>query len=63
MSPDDVKFTQEEWRRANDLAIRLLEALGPQRQGCCEKCNPLAVLLPNYKMKYELALALRDFAG
>jgi hypothetical protein len=60
MRPDEVQFDGEEWRAASGLAVKLLEALGPQRQGCCEKCHPDKVLLPNYRMKYTLALALRE---
>lgn len=60
---DDIKFTQEEWQRANDLAVHLLRQLGPKPQGGCETCNPPAMMLPNYAMKYELALALRALAN
>ena len=59
----EIKFTQEEWRRASDLAALLLERLGPQKRNCCETCSPPRVLVPNYEMKYELAKALRDAMG
>lgn len=56
--PSETKFSADEWRTASDLAVRLLEALGPQPQGGCQTCNPPEILLPNYAMKYELAKAL-----
>jgi hypothetical protein len=59
---EDIKFGQHEWETATHLAVCLLEALGPQKQGCCEECQPPRVLLPNYPMKYELAMALRRLA-
>jgi hypothetical protein len=58
MRPDEIQFTEQEWRATTDLAVKLLEALGPKKQGCCEECNPPKVLLPNYPMKYALAVAL-----
>ena len=54
----DIKFTQAEWENATALAVKLLEQLGP-RGGSCPKCDPPAFLLPNYRLKYELAKALR----
>jgi hypothetical protein len=60
---DEIKFTQEEWSRASDLACALLESLGPQRISGCEHCSVEQVLLPNYKMKYDLAKALRALGG
>lgn len=54
----EIEFTKDEWSAASDLARRLLEALGPKQRGCCEKCNPPEILLPNYRMKYALAEAL-----
>ena len=55
-----TKFSQQEWERASGLAVKLLEALGPRQQSGCQECNPPAVLFPNYRMKYELAKALRS---
>jgi hypothetical protein len=56
----EIKFSQAEWQQASDLAVELLEALGPQEQYGCQRCNPPRTLLPNYKMKYALAKALRE---
>ena len=58
--PGHIKFSQDEWERASDLCRVLLEALGPQKQGCCETCNPPQVLFSNYRMRYVLARALRE---
>lgn len=58
MRPGEIEFSEQEWCAASDLAAKLLEALGPMQNGCCEKCNPPKVLWPNYSMKYELAKAL-----
>ena len=60
MSEAEIKFSQNEWQQASDLAVDLLIALGPQVQCGCQRCNPPRVLLPNYKMKYALAKALRE---
>lgn len=59
----DIKFTPEEWSHASDLACFLLENLWPQRMSNCEQCCEERILLPNYKMKYELAKMLRASAG
>lgn len=57
---NEIKFTQQEWERASTLSSLLLAALGPQPQPGCQACNPPRVLLPNYDMKYALAIALRE---
>jgi hypothetical protein len=58
MSEGEIRFTEEEWRSATNLAVKLLTALGPQQSGCCEKCDPPRILSPNYPMKHELAKML-----
>jgi len=54
----NIRFTEDEWRDATNAAAKLLTALGLQRSGCCEKCDPPRILSPNYAMKYELAKML-----
>ena len=54
----DIEFTRAEWEAANNLAVKLLEALGPQRIALCDECGTSQALLPNYQMKYHLAKAV-----
>ena len=63
LASEETNFSEKEWQAASDLAVKLLEALGPVGNGCC-LCSRHEVLLPNYAMKHALARALfRDELG